>query len=114
MADALGTRAEADCAGSGLQPTAVDGVAKWQIHGCPVKGVSEFRALVDTIRNGQHAIDYWDFEHRLKLGVLWEWNDLQFRVSEGLLTAERLDQAIHTGLTNDTPRRRHGIVPGPP
>lgn len=120
MTDALGMRlgssltpAIAACVDAEPNPADVEQAAKWQIHECPVNGVTEFGALVDTIRTGRHAIDVWDFERRLKLGALWEWDDLAFRIGEGLLTAERLDQAIHAGLASGTSQKGHITVPGP-
>lgn len=94
------TRAETACVGGELTIANVKCGARWQIKGCPVSGVAEFDSLVGAIRNRRHGINIRDFERRLRLGVLWEWSDIEFRISEGLLTAERLDQAIHEGLTS--------------
>lgn len=100
---------------SAPSPHSVDAQAatNWQIAGCPTDGVNQFDSLVRAIHEGRHSIDIWDFERRLGLGVLWDWGDIQLRISEGLLTAARLDQVIHEGLADDSPRRGHSTIPGP-
>jgi hypothetical protein len=90
-------------AGILLGHVAVNEEGEWQVPGCSVDGVTEFGGLVGAIRDGRHAIDYRDFERRLKLGVLWEWEDIAWRISEGLLTAEALDEAIHQGMPSVPP-----------
>jgi len=88
--------------------------SRWEIHRCALGGVTDFESLLSGIRHGQHPIDYWDFERRLGLGVLWEWDDIRLRICAGLLTAERLDEAVHRGPVDDPSRPIHAVVPGPP
>jgi hypothetical protein len=94
---------------SGARPN-----ARWEVRRCPLGGVRDFESLLQAIRDRQHPIDGWDFERRLKLGVLWDWEDIRLRIGAGLLTAERLDEVVHQGLADDSSRPAHVSVPGPP
>jgi hypothetical protein len=88
--------------------------ARWEVRRCPLGGVRDFESLLQAIRKGQHPIDGWDLERRLTLGVLWDWDDIRLRIRAGLLTAERLDEALHQGLADDSSRPAHVAVPRPP
>ena len=101
------------CYGTEPSPDDDEGAVKWQILGCPVEGVTDFGSLLGAIRDRRHRIDTWDFERRLGLGVLWDWDDVRFRTEEGLLSMDRLDGAIHQGLVSDASYPHHASVPGP-